>query len=108
MSDLIDRQRMINELDLHFGILYDSPTLLESLKTLVKAIPSAQPTLYGYSIESLAAVAETMKKGGMSPEEALWTYKNNVQRIAELIRAEWYENVQKQLEQMVFSGRQEE
>ena len=42
-DDLISRQAMINELDLHFGILYDNPTLVESLKLLVWSLPPAQP-----------------------------------------------------------------
>ena len=41
-SDCISRQAMINEIDLHVGILYDSPTLVESLKLLVRSLPSAQ------------------------------------------------------------------
>ena len=42
-SDCISRQAMINEINLHVGILYDNPTLVESLKLLVWSLPSAQP-----------------------------------------------------------------
>ena len=42
-SDCISRQAMINEINLHVGILYDSPTLVESLKLLVWSLPPAQP-----------------------------------------------------------------
>ena len=44
-SDCISRQAMINEINLHVGILYDSPTLVESLKLLVWSLPSALPKL---------------------------------------------------------------
>ena len=43
--DTISRQAMINEIDLHVGILYDNPTLVESLKLLVRSLPSAQTEL---------------------------------------------------------------
>ena len=69
-------------------------------------ISPAQPTLYGYSIESLAAVAEIMKKENVGPEEALQLFKNTTY-IAGLIRAAWYENVQKQFEQAMFLGGQD-
>ena len=42
-TDTISRQAMLNEIDIHVGILYDSPTLVESLKFLVRSLPSAQP-----------------------------------------------------------------
>ena len=43
VDDVISRQAMINEINLHVGILYDSPTLVESLKLLVWSLPSVQP-----------------------------------------------------------------
>ena len=43
VGDVISRQAMINEINLHVGILYDSPTLVESLKLLVWSLPPAQP-----------------------------------------------------------------
>lgn len=38
---------------------------------LKEQMPPAQPTLYGYSIESLVAMAEIMKKENVGPGEAL-------------------------------------
>ena len=66
-------------------------------------MPPAQPTLYGYSIEFLAMVAEIMKKENVGPGEALQLFKS-ASYIAELVRAEWYENVQRQMEQMFAGG----
>lgn len=43
MSDLISRQAAIDAVDANNGILYDSPTLVASLKKMVNALPSAQP-----------------------------------------------------------------
>lgn len=70
---------------------------------LKEQMPPAQPTLYGYSIEFLAMVAEIMKKENVGPGEALQLFKS-ASYIAELVRAEWYENVQRQMEQMFAGG----
>ena len=45
VEDCISRQAMINEIDLHVGILYDNLTLVESFKLLVRSLPSAQTEL---------------------------------------------------------------
>lgn len=42
-DDTIRRQAMINEIDANVGVLYDSPSLVASLKKMVMALPSAQP-----------------------------------------------------------------
>ena len=73
-------------------------------------MPPAQPTLYGYNIEFLAMVAEIMKKENVGPGEALQLFKS-ASYIAELVRAEWYENVQRQIQrqmEQMFEGGQDD
>ena len=112
MSDLIDRQAALDALGEEPPVWYDGEDEIAERDqwrrdvAAIKALPPAQPTLYGYSIESLAAVAEIMKKENVGPEEALQLFKNTTY-IAGLIRAAWYENVQKQFEQAMFSGGQD-
>lgn len=45
MGDLVDRQAAIDAVDANNGILYDSPTLVASLKKMVNALPPAQPDI---------------------------------------------------------------
>lgn len=66
-------------------------------------MPPAQPTLYGYNIEFLAMVAEIMKKENVGPGEALQLFKS-ASYIAELVRTECYETIQRQMEQMFAGG----
>lgn len=63
-------------------------------------------TLYGYNIESLVSVAEIMKREGISPEEALYIFKNNVQKIVEIVRAEIQESIIRHFEEAYFKGEQ--
>lgn len=73
----------------------------EAVAGIVKEqMPPAQPTLYGYSIEFLAMVAEIMKKENVGPGEALQLFKS-ASYIAELVRAEWYENIQRQIQRQM-------
>lgn len=72
---------------------------LVSVAVDLDKIPSAQPTLYGYDINTLALVAEIMRKNNVNPEEALQIFRND-QRIAEMIRNEFHEIVRKQIEQI--------
>ena len=99
-GDMVSKEAVLDEIhkymeepDYTIGLLHDR----------VCEMPPAQPTLYGYSIEFLAMVAEIMKKENVGPGEALQLFKS-ASYIAELVRAEWYENVQRQMEQMFEGG----
>ena len=63
---------------------------------------STVTTLYGYNIESLVSIAEIMKREGISPEEALYIFKNNVQKIVEIVRAEIQESIMRHFEEAYF------
>lgn len=62
---------------------------------IVEQLPSAQPTLYGYSIDHLALIAHVMEKEGVSPEEAVRFFKDT-QRICQML----VDEIQKQVEGM--------
>ena len=71
--------------------------------------PSAQPTLYGYDIKHLAFVASIMAKEGMSPEEAVTTFRD-INRVIEIMledMKEMQENVLKQALKKPCEGEQE-
>lgn len=66
MDDLISRKSAIDAIN----ALHDKPNAwLDCAVEAVEALPSAQPTLYGYSIEHLVFIAKAMEKDGLSPEE---------------------------------------
>ena len=47
----------------------------------IDALPTVEPTLYGYKIEHLALIARVMQKDGVTPEQAVQVFKD-VQTIA--------------------------
>ena len=68
MSDLIDRD-FIKSLG-GKCIAYRDEKTNELFPIIgIDALPSAQPTLYGYNIEHLVFIAKAMEKDGLSPEE---------------------------------------
>ena len=75
-NDTIYRQDAIDALSTPHGILYPIRT--------VEELPSAQPTLYGYTIEHLAFAATIMKKEGVNPEEAVTIFRD-VNRVIEMM-----------------------
>lgn len=80
----------------------------EVIKEL-KQLPSAQPTLYGYSVEHLAFVAAIMAKKGVSPEEAVAIFRD-VNRVIEMMledMKEMQENALKQALKKPWEGGQE-
>jgi len=63
----------------------------------LRALPSAQPTLYGYNVEHLVLIANTMKEKGISPEEAIDLF-NDVSEIVGLVIDEMTRISEKALE----------
>lgn len=91
MNDLISRQAAIDALraDQMGGLNYES---------ILSSLPSAEPTLYGYSIESLAFIAALLAKENLPPErvsEAL----SDIGRIIAIVRKESEEAMRKAVEQ---------
>lgn len=42
----------------------------------IDALPTVEPTLYGYKIEHLALIARVMEKDGVTPEKAVEIFKD--------------------------------
>lgn len=42
----------------------------------IRDAPTVEPTLYGYKIEHLALIARVMQKDGVTPEQAVQTFKD--------------------------------
>ena len=49
----------------------DVVNALTAWKEYLKALPSVEPTLYGYKIEHLAYIARVMQKEGITAEQAV-------------------------------------
>ena len=101
MSDLISRQAAIDALKNRWkktrnyeGIGDD---IAEECELYLKQVPSAQPTLYGYSIEHLALIAAVMQKEHVTPEKALEYFKD-IQRMGQIIIDEQQEIIKRTVE----------
>lgn len=70
---------------------------------LNEQMPPAQPTLYGYDIKVLAFVASVMAKEGMSPEEAVTTFRD-INRVIEILLEDMRDGARRTLEQMFAGG----
>ena len=66
---LISLNMILNAIDANNGILYDNPTLVASLKKMINALPSAQPTLYGYDLKNLIIFADAVRKKEITESE---------------------------------------
>ena len=55
----ISLKMMLDTIDANNGILYDSPTLVASLKQMVMELPSAQQKKLKYSGESICVHCQT-------------------------------------------------
>ena len=97
-NDLIDRQAVDKIIDalLENDNLQASPSVWHGLH-MIKQLPSAQPTLYGYSIEHLALIATVMQKENVTPEKALEYFKD-IQRMGQMIIDEQQEMIKRAVE----------
>ena len=62
-------------------------------------MPSAQPTLYGYSVEHLILIASVLQKENLPPEritEAL----TDIGRVVAIVRDEFVDNLRKAVEKL--------
>lgn len=75
--------RLINADDIPYAINVDHPSgeYDYAYRCEVDALPTVEPTLYGYKIEHLALIARVMEKDGVTPEIAVQVFKD-VQTIA--------------------------
>lgn len=80
------------------GVKVESVQISENGIAFIKALPSAQSTLYGYNIEHLELIARILQKEDLSPErvgEAL----TDIGRIVAIVRNEFEEALKKAVEQ---------
>ena len=66
--DTISRQMAIDIVDFECG---EWRGLAKTIIDRFKALPSVEPTLYGYKIELLAYIARVMEKEGITAEQAV-------------------------------------
>lgn len=103
-DDTICRQQAIDEV-LADVINRDRPPVevkywnmgLERASIILENLPSAQPTLYGYSIEHLALIARVMQKEHITPEKAIECFKD-IQRMGQMIIDEQQEMIKRAVE----------
>jgi hypothetical protein len=96
MEDTISRKKAIESVSRMMHDCFGSgDEEMDAIAVTLDELPSAQPTLYGYSIDHLALIAHVMEKEGVSPEEAVRFFKDT-QRICQML----VDEIQKQVEGM--------
>lgn len=81
MSRLVDADELIAVFNSRSTINVVGDGLCKAIIARIEALPTVEPTLYGYKIEHLALIARVMQKDGVTPERAVQTFKD-VQTIA--------------------------
>ena len=89
--DLISRQSAIDNLKGRDpSQIWDTA----DIEVWINSLPSAQPTLYGYSIEHLVMIVNVMKKENISPHDVV-EMLSNVGTIAQMVMDEMHETLKK-------------
>lgn len=70
----------------------------EYVTDAIRALPSVQPTLYGYNIEHLAMIARILQKEDVPPERVVETL-TDIGRTVAFVRDEFQETLRKAVEQ---------
>lgn len=96
-TDSISRQAAIKAIRDFYEeyIVYDNG---KSLEEVIKDLPSAQPTLYGYNLELLSLIASVMAKKGISPEEAVDIF-TDIRSVYQMVVDEQKEIIRKAVEE---------
>ena len=106
MNDIISRQAAINVADMadYTGLsVEDVKKVTDEVVKGLKALPSAQPTLYGYKIEHLAYIASVMKKEGVTAEYAVRTF-DDMGRVIKMTIDETRAVTRDIVERSIFNG----
>lgn len=90
MYDSISRQAAIDIVDFECG---EWRGLAKTIIDRFEALPSAQPTLYGYKIELLAYIARVMEKEGITAEQAVNSF-DDLRMAVRLITEEVLQQVE--------------
>lgn len=100
--DLISRQAAIDVLKIAYWdndiqSAKDDPCIVDAMTDWairqVKALPSVEPTLYGYKIEHLAYIARVMEKEGITAEQAVNSF-DDLRMAVRLITEEVLQKVE--------------
>lgn len=101
-SDPISRQDAIDALSHMCSEDENGITVSRAnVNSMLRALPSAQPTLYGYSVEHLILIARALQKENLTPErvaEAL----TDIGRVVAIVRDEFFDNLRKAVENVGF------
>ena len=68
---------------------------------IIIAVPSAQPTLYGYNVEHLILIASVLQKENLPPER-ITEVLTDIGRIVAIVRDEFADNLRKAVENVGF------
>ena len=87
--------------------VYDNPLEVDAIlkcnkeiRTALKHLPSAQPTMYGYDIKTLAFVAGVMAQEGVTPEEAVAAFRD-IQKCVDYIWSDVHKTIQKSMDDVM-------
>lgn len=98
MRDTVNRQTALNAIcDNCSTVRVSCPSVPCGRYVALEKLPSEEPTLYGYNVGHLKAIASVLHKEGLSPDrvtEAL----TDMGRIEAIIRAEFEEELRKSIE----------
>ena len=89
-DDLISRQAAIDA-------LYHVDEYNGRSVEVIRNLPSAEPTLYGYKIEHLAYIAKVMEKEGVTAEYAVRTF-DDMSRVIRMIIEEAQQKAEEALD----------
>ena len=90
MNDLISRQDAMNAINAYGWLSRDGKARCCEVLT---ALPSVEPTLYGYKIEILAYIARVMQKEGITAEDAARTF-SDIGYAVSMIRDEIWQKME--------------
>lgn len=96
MDDLISRQAAIDAItEIDDGFNCDIYT--NEVREILRELPAAQQTLFGYKIEHLAYIARVMEKEGVTAEYAVRTF-DDMRRVVRML----LEEAQQKAEEMLY------
>lgn len=101
MNDLVSRQAVIDAIE-ECGEGYYMGTemvLPDDFADVIKRLPSAQPTLYGYNIEHLELIARVLQEEDLPPERIVEVL-TDIGRIVAIVKDEFEETLRKAVEQL--------
>ena len=99
-DDLISRKNAIDAVvDRYYK--YGRNAKAEELKWVLEALPSAQPTIYGYNVEHLELIARILQRENVPPERVLEVL-TDIGRIIAIISDEFQETLRKSVEQCMY------